>query len=349
MMLLLSPRMLFTHVFFLNYSFYNCSLKSITLGPRVEIIKTCAFQDSKLEFADLSNTKLKKFQGIYHFCYTKLLSIRLPDCLEQLPHFFISYTNITEFTFPKNLKYIDDGALSCIPKLNILKSNCPDIVIYRGIAYSRDFKTLIKCPVYMNEPLAPTVISVSPCGAMSCCKFVSFALEVEIQKFGSRMFRACPFLESVDLSKSIASELPYETFYECKKLINLTLPDTLISFDYWIFGEGKITNLKIPSSVRYLVSNSLEFSDIGSIEYCGLYLLNVEAPSNTILKTNINYSYPDFMKRTDFKRVLSTCPPERTPLPIATLIPKIYPSCMHREYSLLASLPLYMISVIIIS
>lgn len=330
-------------------SFYNCSIKSITLGPKVEILGTCAFQYSKLEVADLSKTRIRVPKGIYHFYETHLVSISLPDCLEFLPHFFISFTNITEFTFPRNLKFIDQGALSCISKLNVLKSNCPDIVIYRGVAYSSDFKTLIKCPVDMKEPLAPTVVNISDCGSMSSCKFVNFVLDAAVQNLGSRMFRACPFLESVDLSSSIATVLPFESFVDCMKLVNIILPDTLISLSFNIFCLCQLPILKIPSSVSYMDPNTFLYSQIHTIEYCGFHLLNVSAPLNCILKTNTKYTEKYFMQQTDFLRNLTSCLPERTPFPIATKIPKNIASCVQRAYSSVQLLPYCMLFAIIIS
>lgn len=331
-----------------NSSFYKCAIKSITLGPKVEILDTHAFQFSKLEIADLSKTKIKVPQGIYHFWGTNLKTILLSDCMELLPHFFLALTKITELTFPRNLKSIEVGALACIPELKVLKSNCPDIVIYRRIAYSSDFKTLIKCPVDFNEPLAPTIVNISDCGAFSSCKFVSFVLDPQVQKLGGRMFRACLLLQSVDLSKSIATELPFEIFYDCKKLTNLILPDTVNSISGSIFFNGKIINFKIPPSVKYLDPNTFLSADVGTIEYCGLYLLNVTAPSNSILKTNTIYPNRYFLQQTTFSKELTGCFPERTPFPTSSAISKHFPSCLHNIYSF-SSFPSYLLFVLIIS
>lgn len=167
----------------------------------------------KLKYANLSQTKITRFTGNYHFRSSDLELIELPSCLEVIPHFIFAYSKLKSLTLPPSVTKIDPGGLcGCyfLTEINCNPDN-PYFTVVDGILYSKDITMLVKYPQDCNKTFLPSVTSFSHVGCFAGTNITEFNCPRSIKSFGSRSFHKCPVLKVINLSQSPATLI--ETYF----------------------------------------------------------------------------------------------------------------------------------------
>lgn len=280
------------------------------------------FAYSKIKKADLSRTKLTRFEGIYTFFYSSLEEIILPDTLKDLAHFCFGYTNLTSFTFPRDFETLD-CPFGCCTKLNVLKSNSKNVKIHDGVAYSSDYKILYRYPCNGTQEIIPTITTFVS-GVFSGCNFLNYVIETPVVYPNSRMFRYCQNLQIADISKLLITDIPAESFQECPSLIKIIFPEFLTYLAQNVFRLSTIKYLILPATVKSVDKEMLSRATVLNIEYCGLYQLNSVSQGSPTIRLNKDYKFSSFLGFTQFTKDLESCLSARTPLPTPAATPKCF-------------------------
>lgn len=211
-----------------NSAFQNCLITNITLGPEVTTLGSSVFSSSKIVFANLSATKISTDIGESIFYKATLEEVLLPETLEIFTTEMFAITKLTKITFPRALRKIQVYAFLRLYNLNEITSNSPNYVVYDGIAYTSDFQTVVRVCSNTTHQIVPSVRICDDCSVFSGCLFESYTIECRLEKLGNSLFRLCPNLTYLDISKCICTYLP-TGFVEANTMKTLILPDTIRS------------------------------------------------------------------------------------------------------------------------
>ena len=158
-----------------NHVFKNCPLAAVTFPKTLGSIDEWAFEGTKLETVDLSNTQIKKLpNGSFYNCQqlndvklpieltdigecafykSAIASITFPSSLQKIDAWAFQYTQLTNVVIPTKTGHIGDGAFSDNANLTT--------VVVNGLECYLAVSAFANCPtltdVYItsnNEPVA---------------------------------------------------------------------------------------------------------------------------------------------------------------------------------------------------
>ena len=191
----------------------------------------------------VDKTKVKKIvimDGITKIMYnsfsgfTALESITIPDSVTYIEAMaFKDCTSLREITIPDSVTYI--GAMAFGECMSLREITIPDSVTYiSGDAF------------FWCDGIETVTISKSS------------ADNTEGIGLWDNLFKDCSSLVTVNIEGNINS-IGEETFYNCKKLENITIPDTVTRIENMAFsGCISLKDVKIPSSVNYIGDEAFE-------------------------------------------------------------------------------------------
>ena len=158
-----------------NHVFKNCPLAAVTFPKTLGSIGEWAFEGTKLETVDLSNTKITSLpEGCFYNC-GQLSDVKLPKDLTDIGNNAFISTPIASITFPSSLQKIGDYAFQKAKLENVvIPTNCNAIeqgafsenanlttVVVNGLECYLAVSAFAKCgnlkDVYItsdNEPVA---------------------------------------------------------------------------------------------------------------------------------------------------------------------------------------------------
>jgi hypothetical protein len=143
---------------------------------------------------------------------------------------------------------------------------------YDGCLYSKDYTTLIQCPVAKTSIEFPSGVTTIGYRAFYCTSLQSVALPEGVTELGNQAFyhyltvwsgnlssislpstlrtigNECfswQSITSIDIPEGVES-IPYQTFYGCTKMTTITLPSTIRSFGTAAFKNSGLTSITIP-------------------------------------------------------------------------------------------------------
>lgn len=103
-----------------NHVFKNCPLAAVTFPKTLGSIDEWAFEGTKLETVDLSNTQIKKLpNGSFYNC-EKLNDVKLPIELTDIGECAFYKSAIASITFPSSLQKIDAWAFQYTQLTNVV-------------------------------------------------------------------------------------------------------------------------------------------------------------------------------------------------------------------------------------
>lgn len=226
-----------------NYAFDNCqNLESVVIPNSVTEIGEYTFRD---------NISLKE--------------LNLPDSIEKIGKYaFANCTSVQKLHIPNKLKeipeYAFNGLTSCL-ELEIPSS--VETISNWGFQGWNSLKNL-------NIPESVKFIGDK---AFSRCNIQTLVIPDNVTSIGKQAFNYCKSLETVVWSKG-ATTIDAQTFYECNKLREITIPNTVTVIQSAAFSYTALQKLIIPSSVQ-VIGNS-------TFTNCQLIDVTFENPNNLI-------------------------------------------------------------------
>ena len=219
-----------------DYAFQNCrGITSFTWPSSIDIIGEGIFQVSGLCSIELPSTLIEIGKGAFNGC-DGLTGINCPESLEIIGDQAFSWTGLTQIELNEGLEFINDSAF-------------------------------LKCSSLTNVSIPASVTTIDTCAFSSCESLESVVFSpdgTEPVFFGGSVFSGCESLTTVELP-SIIHALPSEyyskplrvntlsdyTFYNCKSLENIILPEGLIEIDDNVFSLcEKLTDIQLPSTLE---------------------------------------------------------------------------------------------------
>ena len=170
--------------------------------------------------------------------------------LEELPEFFLAFTDITNFTIPSNIHKIGARAFYNCENLSsivipttvtdiadraFLKSGINGINLPPGIKEIGSF-TFSLCPnlKYITIPQSVKVIGAN---AFRGSGLQEVILEDGIEIIGESAFQDCLSLHNITLSNTL-QRINNRAFYNCDKLKEIVIPRSVTHFGIHIFNDS---------------------------------------------------------------------------------------------------------------
>lgn len=245
-----------------DYMFYNMpALKHIALPATATKIGQYALANNlKLEQVELGDAVTSIGTSAFYDYYnesTKLTSINLPDGLLTIGQEAFRGTGLTSVTIPAGVKRIESYTFYECDKLTTV--TLPDGVEYIG---SHAF---YGCDIFESVSIPTQVTKIDEYAFASCPKLATpIVIPAGCQTIGNYAFSDNYLIPSVTFSEgSTLTTIGSYAFDECKKLEEVTLPESLTSlgnaaFQYCSSLQSFTfpANIKeVPSSVLYYCSN----------------------------------------------------------------------------------------------
>lgn len=284
------------------HAFEEATIETIKLPNELIAIGSSAFADCK----NLRNIVIpNNVETIGYMAFwgcTNLYSILMPESLSKIESgTFDHCINLREFTIEKNVQEIAEDAFDNCTSLQkyIVNSDNAHFLSDNGILYSKDFKTLKRCPqaLYSNNLRIPDgVETIAPHAFEECININSFILPETLNRIGYSAFSDCK-MTSIIIPNSVDS-IGSMSFWGCDELQTLSLPDGLNTIPNSIlYNCKKLEYLYIPSSV-----NKIESSAFDGCES----LTTIECLIDDIDKLDVFY-LASFDEYTPFTNIPDTC------------------------------------------
>ena len=225
-----------------NYAFSGNSTESIILPNRVTEIGEGAFYNSSLSALDISENSSLQTIGQQAFVGSKLASIYLPETLENVGvEAFKNVTSLMEVSIA--------GADTLLKLSNSAFEGCgiEEITIPARVYYIGEY-TLGSCKnlqnIYVDSEsvyytslngvlcdINGTTLIQYPCGRSGI-----YEIPEQITVLNYASFKDAKELTEVSFAEgNIVKTIGWQTFSGCEKLQKITIPDSVISFEFYAF------------------------------------------------------------------------------------------------------------------
>lgn len=261
-----------------KYTFYFCSITSVSLPSTLEFIEVEAFRGCKSLTVLQLPAGLTKI-GSIAFAESGIQSLALPDQIEELPNDLFRGSDIASVELPFGLKTMGREIFRDCKKLT--KISIPNGVeeIPWG-AFGDSSLEEINLPTglksigdnaFYGTPLSQIQIpdGVKSIGdyAFNGCKFVSVRLPASLETLGQFAFYRNASLDNVVMGHTQLKTIGMGAFQECSVLQEIDgLPGTLESIgDYAFSSDAKLLQATVPAST----------TSIGESAFMGCTALNL--------------------------------------------------------------------------
>ncbi len=245
----------------------------------------CRFLESVKLPASLTSIELSAFSGC-----TSLKSMTLAKGLQTIGDFaFSGCTSLKSLTLPEGLESIGYEAFSDCTSLKSVKLPASLTRIGRG-AFRNAGLTALTVP---GKGVRIYGEAFASCRALKKVKFTGTVEhmggedEDDEEAYGiGGVFSECESLSDIRWPDGV-SEIPSDTFYNCKSLKNFTIPDTVVKIGENAFCCSGLRKLTVPGSVEEIESWAFEgCSALASIKLSeGLTSIGFQAFSGTSFKS----------------------------------------------------------------
>ena len=243
-----------------NSAFSNCSgLIEVILPDNMESIGTDAFYNCN------NIEKIKTGQVGLNYGWEnrdKLKTVELTDnVLEIKNSSFYGCKNLKSVTMPKSVITIGDSAFCNCSSLN-------DIIIPESVMTIGD-SAFYNCSSLTGIEIPNSVTNIGENAFSGCSGLIEIILPDNIENIGAKAFYNCNNIEKIktgqvglnygwknrDKLKTVeltdnVSEIKSSSFYGCKNLKSVTMPNSVISIGSSAFEEcSSLTSIEIPNSV----------------------------------------------------------------------------------------------------
>jgi hypothetical protein len=289
-----------------NQTFSGCSsLTSVTIPNSVTSIGNMAFSNCGLTSVTIPNSVTSIGNMAFIECFS-LTSVTIPDSVMSIGNdAFNKCTSLTTIKWGVGVTSLGQNAfLGCT---SLSATELPDSILTMGSnCFSQSGLTSLRIPTRCTK---------IPFGLFTgCTSLISVELHDKITTIGKRAFWDCISLTSIEIPDSVTSfadneynwqsnkhwifqnctslekvvignglsTIPPETFYNCSKLKDVTISDSVTSIGDYAFNATAIISLPVTEHVTNIGN--------GAFAYCQA-LTDVEIPSS--VQTIGNYVFRD--------------------------------------------------------
>ncbi|MDO4368687.1 MAG: leucine-rich repeat domain-containing protein, partial [Bacteroidales bacterium] len=237
-----------------------------------------------LERINFSNADVTEIPDKAFSDFWKLNEVILPGNLKKLGYQAFVNCPITSITIPDSVTEIDSEAFRAynskyaklesvvigsgmteIPRECFFKqTNLKSVSLPQGIITIGQ-SAFANCNSLTNIELPNTLTEIKN-QAFMYCGFTQITIPNNVTKIGVRAFSGCHNLTDVTLSKSLVT-IGDSAFNKCGAIATIDLPETIESFDLYIFDWGKATTIicrakKIPNISKYTYKWDEQFKSV---------------------------------------------------------------------------------------
>lgn len=242
-------------------AFDNASIESIVIPDGLVSIGSSAFIRCKNLKAIVIPNSVSVIEHMAFWGCSSLSNVKMPESLSIIEsNVFYGCINLRDFIVEKNVKEIADNAFdncTSLQRYNVNSENtsfCSD----NGILYTKDFKTLKRCPLALFSDiliLPDEVDTIAPHAFDGCINIKQFKLPKTLTNIGISAFKNCK-MASIELSNNITS-IGYMSFWGCDELQTFAFPEGIKNISGSIlYSCDKLEYLYIPSSVERIESSA---------------------------------------------------------------------------------------------
>lgn len=266
-----------------SYAFTHSNLKNVDIPSSVTTIESCAFEYcngmSKIEIPN-SVTKIGTMS--FDNC-AELSTVKMSDNVAKIEMMTFAYCpSLQSFVIGKNVNEIDGTAFSGCASLKYfeVEGENPIFASHEGVIYTKDGKTLVKCPIafFATSYAVPDGVEVIAENAFQKCqKIVNFTLPESLKAIEKNAFSGCA-MTSISLPKELSS-IDWMAFEDCDKLETFIIPDNVTDIPMMMLsGCDNLSYLYLPSNIKSvdlsafarcknLSTINSEIKDIASVEF----------------------------------------------------------------------------------
>lgn len=133
----------------------------------------------------------------------------------------------------------------------------PDFKSIDGILYTKDGKTLIKCPTMKTGDITvPEGVDTIKANAFYSSHIESLKLPDSLKDIETQAFAFCRHLKNIDFGNGIAKIEGDFAFLECTSLSRLSLPDQVKSIGYGAFSRSGIESINFSDRINDIQANA---------------------------------------------------------------------------------------------
>lgn len=198
--------------------FYNSSLKKVTLPDGITSVGRLAFSGSKLEAIEIPSSVTELGYSVFKDA-EELSEVTFADNgKDMLVRDEVFYnTGIEKINIPENISYIGNLCFAkCknLTDISVAKDN-NSYASVDGVFYNKACTKLISCPAG---------------------KTGSYTVSDAVMSFATGAFEGSQLSEIIIPNESKLMTIGHRTFYGCKNLTHITIPDNVQSIEYFAFA-----------------------------------------------------------------------------------------------------------------
>lgn len=261
-----------------DYSFYKCSITSISIPNTVITLGKHAFTDNdwlnsvfipssvtsigectfancnRLTSVNISNSVTSIGRGAFTTC-NRLTSIRIPSSVTEIGEWaFHSCSSLTKAEFESidhlcsiNFANEDSNPLSYAGNLYINGEEVKEVVIPNSVTSIGDY-AFYGCNMSTVE-IANSVTSIGSNAFRYCRSLISAVLSNSLTRLNERTFSDCTSLTTITIPNSVTL-IGDLTFFNCASLPSISIPESVIEIGVCAFSGCKsLTSINLPNSV----------------------------------------------------------------------------------------------------
>lgn len=285
-----------------NHAFSYALLKSIIMSESLKSIGSFCFSNcGSLKTISLTNSVETIGNSAFWGC-KQLESVYLSESIEIIPSTaFYNCVSLRSFNIGQNIKEIADDAFENCSMLQsfIVDENNSVFASEGGILYTKDMKTLWRCPLalYSEELRLPeSVVEINSNAFDKCANIAKFVLGSNVKRIGNSAFNNCK-MAAIYLPESV-NTIGNMTFWGCSNLETFVFPVNMTKVSSNMFYNCKnLSYVYLPRSINSFEDDA--FHGCKSLAYINSKIKDIE---------NVEVFYSTYQQKyTVFDNLPDTC------------------------------------------